>query len=413
MRTSLKQIGLIAIFAVPLVAGCATMTPGPAAFQRMDYGPEAFARIRDSLITRRVSEASRGEAPRVRIIPPSVQAANTVNAIIEVSRDAYVLVVATDLDGEVRVVFPELPGQTGFLKGSARYNLPQFFGGFGPTGLAQYGRSAFSVEPVNRYAALGSIVAIASDQPLQLARIVNRDGNWDQAALERLVYGRSPSMAGYSLGTELTLADNGFDTAFSGFSQSIASSLSANAAVGASLCESGFANSRSANNPLNAMYYDGPRTSFFESNGTRYATTVLGNPCTGFQTRTVPVGPATPTTTGDSASGARIPAADPGTAGARVRNGPQGFRPPDGPGALPQQRDTDANLRAQSENERERARVDAAERASRRPMTPTEQRPMPEPMRAAPPQVREAPTTPPPAPPAAPSEPPAGKPRKE
>jgi hypothetical protein len=76
---------------------------------------------------------------------------------------------------------------------------------------------------------------------------------------------------------------------------------------------------------------------------------------------------------------------------------------------VPQQRDTDANLRAQSENERDRARVDAAERASRRPMTPTAQQPMPEPMRREPPQVREAP----PAPAPAPSEPPAGKPKKE
>ena len=414
MRTSLSQFGRSAVVALPLMTACASMAPRPVAQQRFSNAPEAFARIRDSLITRKVTDGPDADEPRVRIIPPAVRAANYVDATIEVSRDAYVLVVATDLDGQVRVVFPESPDRTGFVSASAQLKLPKFFGGFGPVGLAQYGRSAFSVEPPNRYGALGSMVAIASDRPLQLARITNRDGDWDEAALERLVYGRSPTSAGYSLGTELSLAGRGFDAAYSGFSQSIASASSANAMVGASLCESDAVRNRQ---PNEALYYDSPRTTFFERDGTRYAMTVSGDPCTGYQTRTVPIGPAMPPMgASDSASSARGRAADPRLAGDRTRDARERFRPSDKSTAEPQP--NDADRRTQAENERERARVAADERNSRRPLAPTA-RPTPEPTRREPPQVRQAPPVAPaptaaaPAAPAAPSETQSAKPRKE
>jgi hypothetical protein len=412
MRTSLFLIGRAAVVVLPLMGGCVSMRPGPAALQRKEYGPAAFARIRDSLSLRRVSEASdAAEVPHVRIIPFAGQSSDYVDATVRVTQDAYVLVLATDLDGRVRVVFPESPEQSGFVSASAPQKIPKFFSGFGPLGSARYGRSAFSVEPVNRFALLGTMVAIASDQPLQLARISDRNGDWNEAALERLVYGRSATSVGYALGAELSVAGQGFDADYSGFNPFSSPSISAYASVGSQLCESGF---------TNALYYDSPRTTFFERDGIRYAMTTTGSPCTGYQSRTIEIGPATPLIPRDSADSARVRGADPRFAAAQAREARSRFRPSESLRVEPGQRNIDGELRGQTDNDRDRARVEAAERNSRRPMTPTEQRPMPEPMRREPPQVREAPMAAPAAPreapmaaPATPSDASSGKPRKE
>ncbi|HEV7992623.1 MAG TPA: hypothetical protein VGP25_12415 [Gemmatimonadaceae bacterium] len=418
------------------------MTPGPAARQRVDYGPEAFARIRDSLYGR-AEQAGQREEPRVRIIaPPTLGIDRYVDATVRVSQDAYVLVVAADLDGRIRVIYPESPDESGFVSASAPHKLSKFFAGFGALGSSRFGRSAFSVQPVSRYAQRGALVAIASERPLQLAKITDANGDWDEAALERLVYGRSPQSAGYALGSELSLAGQGFDTDFSGLTLWGTPSLYSLASVGSALCESEL---------TGALYYDGPRpTTFFVQDGTRYAVITTGDACGGYQTHTVPAGPAPMPIPRDSADSARIGAGVTRIAGRSTNGGgrfgseqvdgtvararrsgprdPEGnaLRPTDRPNVVgglrfrpPEQLRTEPRLREAPgfrtlpDDQRARIREQATEGRAQRPTPQYEERARPVPEHRDPAPVREAPMAPPPAPAATPSEPRAGRPVRE
>ena len=438
VRTS----GLLAVVAPLTLAGCVSMTPGPAARQRIDYGPEAFARIRDSL-SGRAEEPSERDGARVRIIAsPTLGLDRYVDATVRVSQDAYVLVVAADLDGRVRVIYPESPDESGFMSASAPHKLSKFFAGFGALGSARYGRSAFSIQPVSRYAARGALVAIASERPLQLAKITDQNGDWDEAALDRLVYGRSVQSAGYLLGRELSLVGQEFDTDFSGLTQFGTPSLYSLASTGSALCESDF---------TGALYYDAPRpTTFFVRDGTQYAVITFGDACSGYQTRTVRVGPAPMPVPRDSADSARVGGGQSRLADrsvnasgrfgseqldgtvARARHSrpidPEGnalrpadrpnivgglrFRPPEQLRAEPRVREA-PGFRTLPDDQRARIREQSAEGRSQRPTPQHEERARPEPVHREPSAVREAPMAPPPAPAATPSEPRAGKPVKE
>jgi hypothetical protein len=428
-----SNIAAVALVALPLFAGCVSMPSSGSVPQRIVYGPEDFARIRDSVSG--TADAAGGQ-PRVRIIVPSTMGADRyVDATIRVSEDAYVLVVASDLDGRARVIFPASPEESGFVSAAAPHRLSRFFAGFGALGSTRYGRSAFSVEPVSRFTPRGAMVAVASDRPLQLAKITDANGDWDEAAIERLMYGRAVTSAGYAIGRELSLAGQEFDADYSGFTRFGNASLYSVASVGSALCESEF---------TGALYYDAPRpTTFFERNGERYAVITSGDACSGYQTRTVPAGPAIPRVPRDSADSARVRGVDPrfaergaNSAGAgrfgstaldatvpRARRGTETnalrpvdrpniigglrFRPPERLRAEPRLRESNGGTIA--DEERARRRLDAAERG-RRPTPVYEERTRQTPARSEPAAVREAPR---PAQPATPVDAPSGKPRKE
>jgi len=281
---------------LPLVAGCASVTGTTASNQRV-YGIQDIIRVRDSLQASGDEGAEQGGTPRVRIlVPPTLDAGHYVDAAIRVSDDAYVLVVAADLDGRMRVLYPESPEQSGFLTAEAPHKLSRFFAGFGPVRMSRYSYAGYgglssnpmalnSTDPSGRYAARGAIVAIASDRPLQLARIADEDGGWNEFALERLTLGRSIQSAGYALASELSLAGQQYDLDYSGLSEWGSLDFLSQSGFG-SLCHDEF---------TGAAYYDGPRpTRFFVHDGVRYALVTVFGECGRYEQRIVPVGPAEP-----------------------------------------------------------------------------------------------------------------------
>jgi hypothetical protein len=340
-----------------------------------------------------------------------------VDANVRVSRDAYVVVVASDLDGRFRVVFPDSPDESGFVSAAAPRRLSKFFAGFGTFGSARYGRSAFSVQPVSRFTPRGVMVAIASDRPLQFERLTNRNGDWDEVKLEQLAYGRGVTAIGYVLGSQLALAGQDFDADYSGFTKFASPARYSLASLGAvGLCES---------DATNALYYDPPpATRYFERNGVLYAVITTGDACRGYETHTIPVvpdavpkWPAPEDTTSSAAAAARV-ASRPVPAESRpTMAGGLRFRPPEQLPFERRVRDGGASVAPAPEDERVRRRLEEQARNAMRPSPGSEAgaRPRPvhqepaqqEPMRMHPPAVREAP-------PAAPAgDAPSGKPRKE
>jgi hypothetical protein len=284
MRNSFVWITVLkAAVVLPLVAACATANPGG---QRPLSPAARLAYLRDSLRSTRgdAAPARSAREPRVRIIAPtSLNLNRTVDAAVRLSDDAYIIVVATDLDGRARVVYPETPEESGFVKAGTRYRLPSFFAGFGSQVFSGYSVRAFYSPAQYSRPPSGAILAVASDRPLQLGRLADRNGDWDETAIERLVFGRNVQSATYSLGDHLVLTGQQFDTDYSGFVESAGTSMYALAMVqGGCMADQ--------TDPMN--FYGPPSTRYFESNGVLYAVVVLGDPCKGYYTQTIPVGPA-------------------------------------------------------------------------------------------------------------------------
>jgi hypothetical protein len=167
--------------------------------------PQQFASLSDAVAALSRDPGGDGKTPRVRLYVPGAafSAARYVEAEIKVDEDAYVMVVAVDRDHRVHVVFPESPDQTGFLTPDSSVHAQRFFGGFGsPLSYASYGSL--------QGGSAGNMVAIASDRPFQFQRLTDADGDWDEYALERIVFNGSPTGTAYSLGQRLTLTGQSF-----------------------------------------------------------------------------------------------------------------------------------------------------------------------------------------------------------
>ncbi len=209
-RVGARILGL----AVPLVAGCVS---AGVTSSRVQYQPEDFARLRDSV---EAVAAQRAGEPRVHIITPAILGARRfVESAFRVNEDAYVVVVAVDYDGFARVVFPESPTQSGFARANVVYQLPEFFAGFGAQRFSSFAGSHFSALSPSFGRTSGLIFAVASERPLQLQRLATDDGAWDEYAIERLLWARSFNSGAYALGNALSLTGQRFDTEFSGFTQ--------------------------------------------------------------------------------------------------------------------------------------------------------------------------------------------------
>ena len=208
----------ILTLALALVGGCATAGSQHRGTSRYDD----LVHLRDSLM--QVVEAGQNEPaanePRVRIITPAILGADRyVESAFRVDEDAYVAIVAVDNDGFAHVVFPESPSESGFVRANTLYVPPSFFAGFGSERLSffRYGWTRTSLSGFGP--ATGLIFAVASNRPLQLQRLATDDGDWDDYAIERVLWGSSYNSGSYALGRVLTLTGQEFDTDFSGFTQ--------------------------------------------------------------------------------------------------------------------------------------------------------------------------------------------------
>ena len=182
---------------VVLLAGCASL-PAPQS-QRGEGAPARYQWLRDSVRLANSLEADEvPTAPRIRlVVPPSVYSGNQyVEASFQLSSDAYVLVVAVDLDRRVRVLYPETPEQSGFAARSNANRLSRFFAGFARPGrMSAYETRYDATGRISPLGGAGVLLAVASDRPLQLERLLDASGEWDEAALMELVFDESLSGA--------------------------------------------------------------------------------------------------------------------------------------------------------------------------------------------------------------------------
>ncbi|MDB4916786.1 MAG: hypothetical protein JWM95_4430 [Gemmatimonadetes bacterium] len=198
MPSSSIRISALSLLSVIALAGCATLQPAgdPPA-------PRRFSSISEAEMA--LTEEG-GGVPHVRLYVPGAafSAMPYVDAQIRVTEDAYVMVIAVDRDHRVRVVFPESPDESGFVSHESAVHAKRFFAGFGSR--FSYASAGYGVQR----GTAGNMVAIASDRPLQFERLVDADGDWNEYALERLVFTGNATSTAYSLGHLLTLTGQHF-----------------------------------------------------------------------------------------------------------------------------------------------------------------------------------------------------------
>jgi hypothetical protein len=153
-----------------------------------------------------VSDAQNTRAPIIRVSSQNGAgvASNYVSPVIDLGEDAYVFAVSVDLDGQIQVLHPELPGISVRLRRDQQFRLPNFFAGFSRSGggVIAPGRysSYSSVETDND--TRGTVIALASRVPFNLDRVA-RDGDWNIAEIRNLVENRAPLSAAAALASYL------------------------------------------------------------------------------------------------------------------------------------------------------------------------------------------------------------------
>jgi len=212
LRRSL--VGILAL------SGCATMQS--ASGHRYESPRERYLRIRDSVAT--ANDRDMGEvasAPRIQLlVPPAVFASpRYVEASFRVTDDAYVMVVAVDLDRRVRVLYPESSDESGFAARRDQHRLTRFFAGFGGRSAGYSGVDArYDLsQRISPFGGGGVLLAIASDRPLQLERLQDADGDWDEHQLSQLVFEQSLAGAAQAIGRALVLTGQEFHTDYTTF----------------------------------------------------------------------------------------------------------------------------------------------------------------------------------------------------
>ena len=150
-------------------------------------------------------QTARRRAPVVRIYSESgtdvIGTTSYVTPAIRVSENAYVFALAMDLDGQIRVLHPDFPGLSVRLVANRQVRLPNFFVGFDqPMAGDVYSSALYSgYGSGSGYMDVrGTVIALASRAPFNLDRI-EVDGDWNMAAIRRLIEGRSPFAAAQAL----------------------------------------------------------------------------------------------------------------------------------------------------------------------------------------------------------------------
>jgi hypothetical protein len=279
------------------LAGCATLPPTPMESRSASVEGVSYASL-DEAVQALAEDSPNGRTPRVHLYVPSTTAAISryVDAQIRVDEDAYVIVLAVDLDHRVRVLYPEDPSDLGFVSKSQTQHMSRFFTGFGGIAGSSYYYSAYGSVSASRYRR-GAVFALASDRPFQLDRIVDKDGDWNEDALSRILFTSNTS---YSLGVALTMTGQHFTSDESTFAgsqgfTSLASQSFSGCGYGDSFYDSGF------QNPYDTFGFSRPLVQYFVRGGTLYASYLDTNGCGRFYTTPIPIGPATdPRAPGDT-----------------------------------------------------------------------------------------------------------------
>jgi hypothetical protein len=205
-----------------VLMGCVSVQAPPAV--RPDMPAARFAQILDSLSqAKELSEDEVLAAPRIRLHIPPLSYASTryVESSFSVSDDAYVLVVAIDLDHRLHVLYPESPEQTGFAPRSAQHRLARLYAGLGGPAagmLSRYEAQDYLTQRITPFSGGGVLLAVASDRPLQYDRLVGPGGGWDELALERIVFDQNLASAAHALARELVLTGQEYNTDYTTFS---------------------------------------------------------------------------------------------------------------------------------------------------------------------------------------------------
>lgn len=170
---------------------------------------ERYQRILDSLATAHADEGTR--TPRVRLYVPTYGLASSrLDSYLRLDEPGYALVVAVDYDRRVRVLYPDTPAEAGWVATTDRLRLPEIFRGFG----APVRDARFS------FMRAGVIYAVASDRPLQLERLRDEDGEWNEEALVHVLDVSSVATGAYRLARAVTLTGQEYSTDYSGFNGS-------------------------------------------------------------------------------------------------------------------------------------------------------------------------------------------------
>ena len=243
MRSRLLRFGRRSLVGAVALSGCVSVQSPPSS--RLESAAYRFEKLRDSVrLASALEHDEVAAAPRIRlVIPPTSMAGSPyVEASFHLSADAYVLVVAVDRDRRVRVIHPETPEQSGFAAQREPHRLTRFFAGFGRAGgFARLDARYDISQRISPVGGVGVLLAVASDRPLQLERLTDAEGEWDEPELMRLVFEQSLPEASRALGRAVVLTGQEFNsdyTTFSG-SRTLASYRSfASSRFGA--CDTGF-----------------------------------------------------------------------------------------------------------------------------------------------------------------------------
>jgi hypothetical protein len=146
-------------------------------------------------------ERTRRSAPIIRVLSENGAGvvSNYVRPIIQVAEDSYVFAVMMDLDGHIQVLHPDFPGISVRLRSQKQLRLPNFFAGFND----QRYSGSYSMASFNRYSGgpddtRGTVIALASRVPFNL-ELIEADGDWNMAAIRRLIEHRTPDGAAQAL----------------------------------------------------------------------------------------------------------------------------------------------------------------------------------------------------------------------
>jgi hypothetical protein len=149
------------------------------------------------------AQARRGP-PTIRIYSDNgvdyVGTSTYITPRIELSENAYVFAVEMDMDGQVQVLHPDMPGISVRINASRSLQLPNFFAGFNSS---RYGGAAYAIDRdyydyYGRGDTRGTIIALASRVPFNLEQIESY-GDWDLTAIRHLIENRSPLSAADAL----------------------------------------------------------------------------------------------------------------------------------------------------------------------------------------------------------------------
>ena len=216
MPRGLGWVGWRAVFGFAVMAGCAS---APRVRSSQAESPrETYARILDSIdVARSLGPDEVVAAPRIRLVIPSATLATSqyVNAAFHLSADAYVFVVAVDQDRRLRVLYPESPQQSGFAAHTSVHRLASFFAGFGQSRQAPRFDAMYSSQRISPIGGAGLLLAVASDRPLQLDRVLDESGEWDEQILQSLVYDQSLAGAAHALGRAMVLTGQDYNVDYS------------------------------------------------------------------------------------------------------------------------------------------------------------------------------------------------------